>query len=126
TKRRNKKGRRPMALSTTKGLLAFIWDIYTNPTKASAFKESPATFMTPYELTIDQQRVIWETGLDRTAPENAQAWIALGAGGVPGAPPNPPGKYKDSGWATNEGAMALLGSMLVDILSGDPQFDDAW
>ena len=112
-----------MALSKTEGLLAFIWDIYTDDTKAGMFKTDPWTFMETYRLTVEQQRVIWETGLERENPANVQAWRDLGAGRTASRPSS--GTLVDGAWP-NDGAMTLLGAMIIDVLGNKPQWDDAW
>jgi len=114
----------PQQLSTTTGLLAFIWDIYTNASKSDQFKSNPVGMMNQYQLTIDQQRVIWSAGLNRDDPANAAAWDTLAGGGtLPAGSKMPP--LVDTDWA-NPDAMALLGSMIVDILAGTTQWKAAW
>jgi hypothetical protein len=114
-----------MPLPQNKGLLAFIYDIYTKSEKAAAFQSNPWGVMDQYELNVDQKRAVWSVGLDRANAANDEAWVALGAGGVPLVPGSGKPHLEDARWP-NDGAMALLGSMLVDVLSGDPQWEDSW
>jgi hypothetical protein len=109
-------------LPANKGLLAFVYDVYTNSTKAAAFKSNPAGIMAQYELTSDQQRVIWSAGLTRDYADNNQAWSELGGGGLPSQPAS---ALEDATYP-NDGAMVLLGSMLVGLLSSNPHWEDTW
>jgi hypothetical protein len=113
----------PKPLPTNSGLLAFIYDYYTNPQKAAAFQADPTGFMSTYALTYDQMKAVWETGLKRDEPKNEPAWDALANGALP--PAAPQGGWVDSEWP-NDGAMELLGKMLIDVLAGKPQWEFAW
>ena len=114
----------PVTLPTNKGLLAFIWDIYTNNTKATSFKTDPVAMMNQYELSVDQQRAIWAAGLDRNATANDTAWATLATGStLPTGSTSPP--LVDVEWANPDG-MALLAQMIVDVLAGKPQWKNAW
>lgn len=114
----------PVKLPTNRGLLAFIWDIYTSDNKATFFKNDPVGMMMEYQLTVDQQRAIWAAGLDRDDPANDAAWALLADGKtLPPGSTSPP--LVDVDWANPDG-MALLGQMIIDVLAGKPQWKDAW
>jgi hypothetical protein len=114
---------RIMSLPKKTGLLAFIYDVYTDPAKAKEFKGNAEGFMDGYGLTQVQKVAVWQTGLDPKNPENATFWSQYGKKtlrkGVKKAEPEDRDK-------ADPVTMAGLCSLLVKELCQAQPFDDAW
>jgi hypothetical protein len=115
-------------LSPDKGLLAFLYKVYTNQATADAFKADPWTTMEQtFDLTLEQQRLIWAAGLSREDADRAANEVALTALENGGVPPKVDVKtLKDAKWGY-AGPEAALAAMLVSIMTDDPDlYDLVW
>lgn len=117
----NQKGEGTMPLSKETGLLAFIYDMYTDKKKAEALKtaESATAIMKHYHLTREQQRAVWATGIDPAS--SSSGWAEVAKGG-----PVPSGEKLKDRERGDRPTMVALCELLAEELVKEPAFSDAW
>ena len=110
-------------------LLTFLYKVYVEPELQSKFRETPELAMDEYGLSLKQKAAIYHSGLDPLIVKDGKAtnaeWWEKYALNKAGQGPAPSAHdYEDSG--PDRSRMAGVVELLVDELTGQPQFDIVW